>query len=563
MMNYQKYKRFETISLPDRTWPDRHIEKAPTWCSVDLRDGNQALVTPMNIDEKVEMFQKLVELGFKEIEVGFPSASQIEYDFIRKLIDDHLVPDDVTLQVLTQCREHLIRRTFESLKGLDKAIVHIYNSTSVLQRDVVFNKNKEEIKKIATDGCQLVKDLCSEFDGKVILEYSPESFTGTEMDYAVEVCDAVMDVWGASKNNKVIINLPATVEMDTPNVYADQIEWIGRHFKDRERVILSLHPHNDRGTGVAATELGLLAGADRVEGTLFGNGERTGNVDLVTVALNMYTHGVDSKLDFSHINDIKKMYERVTKMEVPPRQPYAGQLVFTAFSGSHQDAINKGMHKYRERDNKQWEVPYLPIDPADLNRQYEPIVRINSQSGKGGVAFVMDTVFGYHIPKAMQANFAKVVQNISEAEGEVSPERIFDTFTKEYIDMEEPYKFISQKLIDESEDPTNDFDRKVILKIIDHGEEKTLVGHGNGPIDAVRDALNSGSNVHFTLLDYSEHALTSGSSSKAASYVEMQGEGMQSAEWGVGVHANITTATIKAMISGLNRIHRDLRNKEG
>jgi len=563
MMNYQKYKRFETISLPDRTWPDRHIEKAPTWCSVDLRDGNQALVTPMNIDEKVEMFQKLVELGFKEIEVGFPSASQIEYDFIRKLIDDHLVPGDVTLQVLTQCREHLIRRTFESLKGLDKAIVHIYNSTSVLQRDVVFNKNKEEIKKIATDGCQLVKDLCSEFDGKVILEYSPESFTGTEMDYAVEVCDAVMDVWGASKDNKVIINLPATVEMDTPNVYADQIEWIGRHFKDRERVILSLHPHNDRGTGVAATELGLLAGADRVEGTLFGNGERTGNVDLVTVALNMYTHGVDPKLDFSHINDIKKMYERVTKMEVPPRQPYAGQLVFTAFSGSHQDAINKGMHKYRERGNKQWEVPYLPIDPADLNRQYEPIVRINSQSGKGGVAFVMDTVFGYHIPKAMQANFAKVVQNISEAEGEVSPERIFDTFTKEYIDMEEPYKFISQKLIDESEDPTNDFDRKVILKIIDHGEEKTLVGHGNGPIDAVRDALNSGSNVHFTLLDYSEHALTSGSSSKAASYVEMQGEGMQSAEWGVGVHANITTATIKAMISGLNRIHRDLRNKEG
>ncbi len=563
MMNYQKYKRFETISLPDRTWPDRHIEKAPIWCSVDLRDGNQALVTPMNIDEKVEMFQKLVELGFKEIEVGFPSASQIEYDFIRKLIDDHLVPDDVTLQVLTQCREHLIRRTFESLKGLDKAIVHIYNSTSILQRDVVFNKNKEEIKKIATDGCQLVKDLCSEFDGKVILEYSPESFTGTEMDYAVEVCDAVMDVWGASKDNKVIINLPATVEMDTPNVYADQVEWVSRHFKDRERVILSLHPHNDRGTGIAATELGLLAGADRVEGTLFGNGERTGNVDLVTVALNMYTHGVDPKLDFSHINDIKKMYERVTKMEVPPRQPYAGQLVFTAFSGSHQDAINKGMHKYRERGNKQWEVPYLPIDPADLNRQYEPIVRINSQSGKGGVAFVMDTVFGYHIPKSMQADFAKIVQNISEAEGEVSPERIFDTFTKEYIDMEEPYKFISQKLIDESEDPTNDFDRKVILKILDHGEEKTLVGHGNGPIDAVRDALNSGSNVHFKLLDYSEHALTSGSSSKAASYVEMQGDGMESAEWGVGVHANITTATIKAMISGLNRIHRDLRNKEG
>ena len=365
-MNYKKYKRFETIKLKDRTWPDKVIEKAPTWCSVDLRDGNQALITPMKIEEKVEMFQLLVDLGFKEIEVGFPSSSQIEYDFLRLLIDEHLIPDDVTVQVLTQAREHLIRKTFESLRGLDKAIVHVYNSTSILQRDVVFNKDKDEIKQIAIDGVQLVKDLSKEFDGKVILEYSPESFTGTEVDYAMEVCEAVMDTWGASKDNKVIINLPSTVEMDTPNVYADQIEWMCRNFKDRDRVIVSVHPHNDRGCGVATTELALLAGADRVEGTLFGNGERTGNVDVVTLALNMLTHGVDPKLEFGQINDIKHIYEKCTKMEVPPRQPYAGQLVFTAFSGSHQDAINKGIHALRERQSDIWEVPYLPIYPIDL-----------------------------------------------------------------------------------------------------------------------------------------------------------------------------------------------------
>lgn len=561
MMNYKKYKRFETISLPDRTWPNKHIEHAPTWCSVDLRDGNQALVTPMKIEEKVEMFQTLVDLGFKEIEVGFPSASQIEYDFIRVLIDENMIPDDVTIQVLTQCREHLIRRTFECLQGLDRAIVHIYNSTSILQRDVVFNKNKEQVKQIAIDGCQLVKDLSSEFDGEVILEYSPESFTGTEMDYAVEVCDAVMDTWGASKDKKVIINLPATVEMDTPNVYADQIEYVSRKFKDRDRVILSLHPHNDRGTGVAATELALLAGADRVEGTLFGNGERTGNVDLVTVALNMYVHGIDPELDFSHINDVKAMYERCTKMKVGPRQPYAGQLVFTAFSGSHQDAINKGMHKYHERGEGIWEVPYLPIDAADLNRQYEPIVRINSQSGKGGVAFVMDTVFGYHLPKQMQGDFAKVVQSISEAEGEVSPERIFDTFTKEYIDNESPFKFIHQKQTDESDDKSHEHERKVELTISDHGEVKTIVGYGNGPIDAVKDAFNSNGYPYMHLLDYSEHALTSGSSSKAASYVQLRAKGTSITEFGVGVHADITTATMKAIISAMNRIHRRL-NKQ-
>ena len=523
-MNYEKYKRFETIKLKDRTWPDKTIEKAPIWCSVDLRDGNQALITPMKIEEKVEMFQLLVDLGFKEIEVGFPSSSQIEYDFLRLLIEENLIPDDVTVQVLTQAREHLIRKTFEALKGLDKAIVHVYNSTSILQRDVVFNKDKDEIKQIAIDGVQLVKDLSKEFEGKVILEYSPESFTGTEVDYAMEVCEAVMDTWGASKDNKVIINLPSTVEMDTPNVYADQIEWMCRNFKDRERVIVSVHPHNDRGCGIASTELALLAGADRVEGTLFGNGERTGNVDVVTVALNMFTHGVDPQLELGSINDIKHVYEKCTKMDIPPRHPYVGQLVFTAFSGSHQDAINKGMHALRERNSKMWEVPYLPIDPSDLGRQYEPIVRINSQSGKGGVAFVMESMYGYHLPKGLQVNFAKVIQDISEEEGEVSPERVYDTFIEQYVDIKEPYEFIKQKLIDISEDDS-EFERKAEITLKDHGEIRTIVGYGNGPIDAVKDAFNENGFVYTHFLDYSEHSLSSGSSSKAAAYVYLRVKG--------------------------------------
>ena len=560
-MNYKKYKKFETVKLKDRTWPDNEIVKAPIWCSVDLRDGNQALITPMKIEEKVEMFQLLVDLGFKEIEVGFPSSSQIEYDFLRLLIDENLIPDDVTVQVLTQAREHLIRRTFESLKGLDKAIVHIYNSTSILQRDVVFGKGKEEIKKIAVEGTKLVKELSQEFEGKVILEYSPESFTGTEVDYALEICEAVMDTWGATPDNKVIINLPSTVEMDTPNVYADQIEWMCKNFKDRERVIVSLHPHNDRGCGVATTELGLLAGADRVEGTLFGNGERTGNVDVITLALNMYTHGIDPELELSQMNHIKAIYEKDTKMEVPPRHPYAGQLVFTAFSGSHQDAINKGMHAYHERGQELWEVPYLPIDPADLNRQYEPIVRINSQSGKGGVAFVMDTVFGYQLPKASQADFAKAIQNISETEGEVSPERIYDTFKKEYIDNETPYKFIKQRLIDISDE--GEYERRAEVTIEDRGVMKTLVGYGNGPIDAVKNAFNSQEDFLYTeLINYSEHALTAGSSAKAAAYIQLRPKGSAVCEYGVGVHPDITTATIKAMISAMNRIHKYMK-KEG
>ncbi|RHM61006.1 MULTISPECIES: 2-isopropylmalate synthase [Coprobacillaceae] len=558
MMNYQKYKRFEPIKFDERTWPNKTIDKAPTWVSVDLRDGNQALITPMKIEEKVEMFQLLVDMGFKEIEVGFPSSSQIEYDFLRILIDEHLIPDDVTVQVLTQAREHLIRKTFEALKGLDKAIVHVYNSTSTLQRDVVFHKGKEEIKQIAIEGVRLVKELSKEFDGKVILEYSPESFTGTELDYALEVCEAVMDEWGATPENKVIINLPSTVEMSTPNVYADQIEWMATHFTNRDRVILSLHTHNDRGCGVAASELGIMAGADRVEGTLFGNGERTGNVDIANIALNMFTQGVDPELDLSNMNHIKTVYEKCTKMEVPPRHPYVGQLVFTAFSGSHQDAINKGMHAMQERHQTTWEVPYLPIDPSDLGRQYEPIVRINSQSGKGGVAFVMESMYGYHLPKGLQVDFAKVIQDISEEEGEVSPERVYDTFIEEYVDNEEPYAFIKQKLIDIS-DENDEFERRAEITLKDHGEIKTVVGYGNGPIDAVKDAFNANGYVYTHLLDYSEHALTSGSSSKAAAYVYLRVKGSAIQEYGVGVHPNITTATIKAIISAMNRIHARLK----
>ena len=558
MMNYQKYKRFEPIKFDERTWPNKTIDKAPTWVSVDLRDGNQALITPMKIEEKVEMFQLLVDMGFKEIEVGFPSSSQIEYDFLRILIDEHLIPDDVTVQVLTQAREHLIRKTFEALKGLDKAIVHVYNSTSTLQRDVVFHKGKEEIKQIAIEGVRLVKELSKEFDGKVILEYSPESFTGTELDYALEVCEAVMDEWGATPENKVIINLPSTVEMSTPNVYADQIEWMATHFTNRDRVILSLHTHNDRGCGVAASELGIMAGADRVEGTLFGNGERTGNVDIANIALNMFTQGVDPELDLSNMNHIKTVYEKCTKMEVPPRHPYVGQLVFTAFSGSHQDAINKGMHAMQERHQTTWEVPYLPIDPSDLGRQYEPIVRINSQSGKGGVAFVMESMYGYHLPKGLQVDFAKVIQDISEEEGEVSPERVYDTFIEEYVDNEEPYAFIKQKLIDIS-DENDEFERRAEITLKDHGEIKTVVGYGNGPIDAVKDAFNANGYAYTHLLDYSEHALTSGSSSKAAAYVYLRVKGSAIQEYGVGVHPNITTATIKAIISAMNRIHARLK----
>lgn len=554
MLNYKKYKRFETIKLKDRTWPDNEITKAPIWCSVDLRDGNQALINPMTVEEKIEFFKLLVKLGFKEIEVGFPSASQIEYDFLRKLIDGNHIPDDVKVQVLTQARPHLIKRTFEALSGLKEAIVHIYNSTSVLQRDVVFNMSKEEIKEIAIEGTKLVKEYSQAFDGKIFLEYSPESFTGTEVEYALEICDAVLDTWGATKDNKVIVNLPSTVQMDTPNVYADQIEWMCRNFKDRERVIVSVHPHNDRGTGVSDAELAMLAGADRVEGTLFGNGERTGNVDILTIAYNMFSHGVNPELNLENVNEIIEVYERCVKIPVHVRHPYAGNLVFTAFSGSHQDAINKGMKKYQERHDNIWQVPYLPIDPSDLGREYEALVRINSQSGKGGIAFVMDHCYGFKIPKTMQKEFADVIQKISEGKGEVSPTEVKEAFDKEYLNLETPFKLVKCTISDISDYDCEE-DTKVNITIVYNGESKEIEGIGNGPIDAFKAALAESSLINVKIIDYTEHALSTGSEAKAAAYVYMERNDTNKKTFGVGVDSNITKASIKSMISAINRLY--------
>lgn len=554
MLNFKRYKRNPVINYPEREWVNKQIEKAPIWCSVDLRDGNQALIDPMVVSEKIELFQYMVNMGFKEIEVGFPAASQIEFDFLRELIDRKLIPDDVCVQVLTQCREELIDRTFESIKGVKKAIVHIYNSTSTLQRDVVFGLGKEEIKQIAIKGTRMVKERAKDFDGQIILEYSPESFTGTEPEYALEVCEAVLEEWGANKDNKVIINLPSTVEMTTPNVYADIIEWEIKHFKDREAVILSVHPHNDRGTGVAATELALLAGADRVEGTLFGNGERTGNVDILNVAYNMFSQGIDPELEISHVNEIIEIYERLVKMPVHPRHPYAGKLVFTAFSGSHQDAINKGVKAMRERNNEYWEVPYLPIDPADIGREYEPIVRINSQSGKGGVAFVMDTYFGYKLPKGMHKEFANVIQAISEKQGEVSPDQIMDAFTAEYLDKTEPYGFTKLSVVDSDDGKREELNTKVILDYTDHGVSKTFEASGNGPIDAVKRGLIQNLGIDVKILDYEEHALQAGSNSKAAAYIHLLDVESGLVTYGVGVSSNITRASVRAIFSALNRI---------
>ena len=552
MLNYKRYKRVPVVKLPDRTWPNKEIEKAPVWCSVDLRDGNQALIEPMVVEEKIEFFNLLVKLGFKEIEVGFPSASQIEYDFLRQLVERNLIPDDVTVQVLVQCREHLIRRTFEALEGVKRAIVHIYNSTSTLQRDVVFNKSMEEIKQIAIDGTKMVKENMDGYRGEVILEYSPESFTGTELPFALEVCEAVLDEWGASKDKKVIINLPSTVEMNTPNVYADQIEWMIRNFKDRERVIVSLHPHNDRGTAVAATELALLAGADRVEGTLFGNGERTGNVDVLNIAYNMFSQGINPELEIENVNEIIDVYERCNKIPVHIRHPYAGKLVFTAFSGSHQDAINKGVAAMKQRGQEHWEVPYLPIDPADVGREYEPIVRINSQSGKGGVAFVMDTYFGFKLPKSMHKEFADIIQAISEKQGEVSPEQIMEEFRKEYIEKKEPYHYLSAKIEDVS-DTKEEFDTKVTLTYRYHKEEKTIECYGNGPIDAVQRGIQGEIGIPVKVLDYTEHALQSGSNAQAAAYIHLLNQRDNEVTHGVGISSNITRASIRAVFSAVNR----------
>ena len=552
MMNVNRYRKVPVVHYPEREWPNKEIEKAPVWCSVDLRDGNQALVEPMVVEEKIEMFNMLIAMGFKEIEIGFPAASQIEFDFLRQLVERNMIPDDVTVQVLTQCREHLIQRTFESIQGIKKAIVHIYNSTSTLQRDVVFHMDREDIKQIAIDGVAMVKKYMQDHDGEVILEYSPESFTGTELDFALDVCNAVQKAWGPTPEKKMIVNLPSTVEMTTPNVYADQIEWMIRHLDNRESIVVSVHPHNDRGTGVAATELALLAGADRVEGTLFGNGERTGNVDILTLAYNMFSQGIDPMLELSDIKKIAEVYERCTKMHIDPRHPYAGKLVFTAFSGSHQDAINKGMHALLERQSKVWQVPYLPIDPSDIGREYEPVVRINSQSGKGGVAFVMESFFGFKLPRGMHKEFADIIQKIAERQGEVAPDQIMEEFKRNYLDKKEPYHFKKCKITDFESD--GDFTTVAVVTYTDHGVNRQFEGVGNGPIDAVQRGLEEELGINIKVLDYSEHALTSGSGAQAASYIHVMDQDSKRVTYGVGISSNITRASLRGIFSAVNRL---------
>jgi 2-isopropylmalate synthase len=555
-MPVHKYRPFPPVALPDRQWPSRSITIAPEWCSVDLRDGNQALIAPMTVQEKKDMFKLLCDVGFKQIEVGFPSASQVEFDFLRMLVDEGLIPDDVTVQVLTQSREHLIKRTFEALAGVKRAVVHLYNSTSTLQRMVVFRMDQPAIKALAVSGAELVKSEAAKMPGTDFrFEYSPESFTGTELDFALEICEAVMDVWQPTPERKVILNLPATVEMATPNIYADQIEWICRNIKNRERVEISLHAHNDRGTAVAATELALLAGADRVEGTLFGNGERTGNVDVMNVAMNLFSQGIDPKLDFSNINRVVDVYERCTKIPVHMRHPYAGELVFTAFSGSHQDAINKGMKARGESNEPVWEVPYLPIDPADVGRTYESIVRINSQSGKGGVAFVMEKDFGFRMPKEMHPEFSRIIQGICEkASCEIDPERIMDAFKVEYLSRKEPYALKSCSVKEQQTDEDGSaIEISAVVKV--NGVEREITGCGNGPIDALSNAMKNELGVTFTLTSYFEHALEQGSASKAAAYIRIE-DASGRAVWGVGIDTSIDTASFRAIFSALNRMER-------
>ncbi len=546
-----KYRPYPVIDLPNRQWPDRVIDSAPIWCSVDLRDGNQALAIPMSVDEKVEMFKSLVKIGFKEIEIGFPSASDTEFAFVRRLVSDKLIPSDVSIQVLVQCREHLIRRTFESIEGVENAIVHIYNSTNPLQRRVVFGNKKEEIKQIAIEGATLVKGLVPTLpDTNIRLEYSPESFSDTELEFSLECCEAVSDVWQPTAENKIILNLPATVELFTPNVHADQIEWFCRKLTRRDSSTISLHTHNDRGTGVAATELGLMAGADRVEGTLFGNGERTGNLDIVTTALNMYTQGVHPELNFSNLNDIREMYERVTRMDVHPRTPYSGDLVFTAFSGSHQDAIKKGFSQQSEEDDARWAVPYLPIDPADMGRNYRAIIRINSQSGKGGVAYIMEKEYGYQLPKEMHKELGKSINRVADETGaEITPEGVYACFKSEYIDIKKPFELIEfrSERIDEKT-------VEVWAVITRNGTSKNLRGTGNGPIAAFFNALEEVEVKDFELLSYSEHSLGRGADSKAVSYIQLKNTVTSEVRFGAGIDTNISLASIRGVISALNRL---------
>jgi 2-isopropylmalate synthase len=547
-----KYQPFEQIKLEGRTWPENQIKQAPIWCSVDLRDGNQALIEPMGEEKKLRMFKLLLEIGFKEIEVGFPAASQTDFDFVRKIIEEDLVPDDVFIQVLTQSRKELIERTFESLKGAKNAILHVYNSTSTVQRRVVFKSDKTGIKKIAEDGARWVlENSIKQPETNWRFEYSPESFTGTELPYAAEVCNAVNNIWQPTPDQKSIINLPATVELATPNIYADQIEWMCRNLEGRENVLVSLHPHNDRGSAVAATELGVLAGADRIEGTLFGNGERTGNVDLVSLALNMLTQGIDPHLDFSDINPIMREVEYCNQLPVHPRHPYAGDLVFTAFSGSHQDAIKKGFDFMRDTNNPLWEVPYLPIDPSDVGRTYEEVVRVNSQSGKGGVAYLIERDHGLSMPRRLQIEFSQIIQKITDETGkEITASEIWETFQNTYLNDGEGFNFIEHKIESSSKNKLQEDLIKV--KLLKYKEEYSIDGVGNGPIDAFINALKKDLDLSVKVSDYHQHAVSTGSDAKAVAYIEIQSEGKSS--WGVGMHANTVIASLLSVISGLNKI---------
>ena len=549
----KKYKPFEPIPLKERNWPNELIQSAPRWCSVDLRDGNQALIEPMGHERKKRMFKLLCDLGFKEIEVGFPAASETDFEFVRWLIEEKKIPSDVTIQVLTQARDHIIERTFESLKGASQAIVHFYNSTYTLQRKVVFDQDKEGVKKIATDGASLVKKLAlANPETKWSFEYSPESFTGTELDYAAEVCDAVVDILKDVSSEKIIINLPATVEMATPNVYGDQIEWMNKNLKHRESIALSLHPHNDRGTAVAASEFGLMAGADRVEGTLFGNGERTGNVDIVTIALNLLTQGIYPDLNFSDINAVIREVEYCNQLPVHPRHPYAGDLVFTAFSGSHQDAIKKGLNALQKSNNPEWEVPYLPIDPEDLGRSYEAVVRINSQSGKGGIAFILEKDHGVSLPRRLQINLSEKVQKVADETGkEVMSRDIWKVFEKNYIAIEGKLELINYAL-SSTEDSRGNTSDHVEISLKDEKDEVNLSGVGGGPIEAFVSAVNNHFSTSITVSDYHQHSVTSGADAKAAAFIELTQEGQN--EWGAGIDGNTVKASFQAIVAGLNKL---------
>ncbi|MDD7793119.1 2-isopropylmalate synthase [Clostridium sp. 'White wine YQ'] len=545
---FKKYKQYKNVELKERKWPSKLIDKAPIWCSVDLRDGNQALRNPMSLEKKIEFFNLLVKMGYKEIEVGFPAASQIEYDFTRYLIENNLIPDDVTIQILTQARRELIEKSFEALKGIKKAVVHLYNSTSVVQRKVVFNKGKKEIIDLAVEGTRIIKELVREYpETEFILEYSPESFSGTELDYALDICEAVVDEWKPTTENKIILNLPTTVEMYTPNVYADQIEWFSDNIKDRDKIILSAHPHNDRGTAVATAELAMLAGIDRIEGTIFGNGERTGNVDLVTLGLNLYTQGIDPEIDFSCIDEVIGVYEECTEMPVPDRQPYAGSLVYTAYSGSHQDAIKKGLGVYSEEDY--WEVPYLPIDPKDVGRNYEAIIRINAQSGKGGIAFIMQNYYGFSIPKFMQKDFSLVIQSIAdESVKEVNSEVIYDAFKKSYLNIDSP---ISLESIEINSKEVSKKDIEILASINYKAKLMNIAGVGNGPIDAFVKGLN---NIidGFKVSSYNQHSLGDDSNAESVAYIQIIDKDGRK-HYGVGTDNNIILASIKAVISAVNK----------